>query len=60
MVRPEGTHHGNKKCLPSSNHQTADTPNGAAEGNSGFESTGCWPQRAKVHIKGMISVRPES
>ena len=30
------------------------------QGDSGWETTGCWPQIAEVHIKGKISVSPDS
>ena len=36
------------------------TPRGAPGGDSGCKNTGSWLQRAEVHIKGMISVSPES
>ena len=28
-------------------------------GDLGWESTGCWPQPAEVHIRGMMSVSPD-
>ena len=59
LVSPEGTQEGNK-YLPSSSHQTAATCKGEAWGNSGFESTGYWPQTAEVQIKGMLSMSPYS
>ena len=34
-------------------------PYGEPQGSSGFENS-YWPQIAEVHIKGMISVRPDS
>ena len=43
-----------------SSHQTAATPSGEPWGNSGCKNTGHWPQIAEVHIKGMISVNPNS
>ena len=36
------------------------TPRGPLGGDSGCKNAGSWPQRAEVHIKGMISVSPES
>ena len=33
---------------------------GEPRGNSGCENTGYWPQITEVHIKGMISVNPNS
>ena len=59
LVSPEETQEG-KVYLPSSSHQTAATPYGEPWGNSGWENTGYWPQLAEVHIKGMISVSPDS
>ena len=59
MVNLEGTQNGKKECLPSS-HQSVVTHSGAVRGNSGWENTGYWSQTAKMNIKGMISVSPES
>ena len=56
-VSPEGTQEGNREYLPSSSHQTAATLDGAA---SERENTRYWPQIAEVHIKGMMSVSPDS
>ena len=39
---------------------TKATPNGASRRGSGWERTRCWPQIAKGHIKGMISMSPDS
>ena len=36
---------------------TAATPYGEPWG---YENTGCWPQIAEAHMKGMISVSPAS
>ena len=58
LVSPEGT--GRKEHLPSSSHQTAATPYSESQGSSGCENTGYWPQIAKMHIEGMISVGPDS
>ena len=55
-----GGNSGRKEYLPSSSHQTAATPYRVPWGNSGCEITGYWPQTAKVHIKRMISMNPES
>ena len=59
-VIPEGTQEGNKDYLTSSSHQAAATPEAELRGNSGCEITGYWPQIAEVHIRGMISVNPDS
>ena len=56
---PEETLEG-KEYQPSSSHQTAATPYSESWGNSGCENTRYWPQIAEVHIKGMISVSPDS
>ena len=55
-------------CLPC--HYTKDIAaikpshysrwDGAPWGNSGWENTGCWPQIAKSHIKGVRSLSPDS
>ena len=50
---------GRKEHPLSSSHQTAATPYGEPQGSSGFENS-YWPQIAEVHIKGMISVHPDS
>ena len=47
-------------CLPSSSQPLKPTPNSVPWGDSGWESTGHWPQMAEVQIKGMISVSPDS
>ena len=49
-VIPEGTQEGKEEHLPSSNHQTAATPDGTFQENSGCENRVCWPQIAEVHI----------
>ena len=38
----------------------AITPYGEPWGNSGCENIGYWPQTGEVHIRGMISVSPDS
>ena len=40
--------------------QTTVTPHDEPWDNSGCENTTYWPQEAEVHIKGMISVSPNS
>ena len=57
-VSPEKTQE--RKDLTPSCHQTAVTAYGEPGGNSGCENTGPWPRRAEVHVKGMISVSPDS
>ena len=37
----------------------AATPDAAPQGDSGWESTGCWPHLAELHIKGTISMNLE-
>ena len=57
-VSPEGTQDGNR--MPAIKQSTTKaTPNHAPWGDSGWESTGYWPQRAEVHIKGIISKSPD-
>ena len=53
---PEETQEG-KEDLSSISHQTAATPYGEPWG---YENTGCWPQIAEAHMKGMISMSPAS
>ena len=50
MVSPEGTQDTNR--IP--------TPKGAPWGDPGWESPRYWPQIAEVHIKGMVSINPDS
>ena len=52
----EGTQDGNR-CPPSA---AAATPSGAPWRDSGWESTGHWPQTAEIRSKGMISESPDS
>lgn len=54
MVRPEGTQAGDR-WADSATAAPPLPPNCAPWGNLGWESTGCWPQRAEVHSEGMIS-----
>ena len=59
LVNPEGSQEGNE--YPSSRSpQSAATLHGELWGHSGCENTEHWTQIAEVHIKGMISVSPNS
>ena len=50
-----------KERIPASSlWQTAASSHGELWGNSGSENTGHWLQISKVHIKGMISMSPDS
>ena len=55
LVSPEKTQEG-KEHLPS----TVATPYSEPRRNPGCENTGYWPQLIEAHIKGMISVSPDS
>ena len=55
---PEGTQEGKKACRLAAIRQQPLPM--VSPGNSGFENTGYWPQITEVHIKGMISVNPDS
>ena len=49
--------------LPSilpSNSETAATPNNDPRGSTGWQNTRYWPQVTEVHIKGIISMSPDS
>ena len=48
----------NKGCY--SYQATADVPKDKFCGDSGWERKGYWPQTAKMHIKDMISINPDS
>ena len=53
-----------QRLLQPSSHQITSALTGALDGapwgDSGWENTGYWSQIAAVHIKGMISVSPDS
>jgi len=58
MVSPEGTQEGDKWaefCLGHCSH-----PSGNMLRNSGWERTGYWPQKTKMHIQGVISMSPSA
>ena len=57
-VSPDGTQDRNR-MLSLSHKPLQPPPNGAPWRGLGWENTGYWPQIAEVHIKGMISIRPE-
>ena len=48
-------HHSPQRLQPPVGGELVSTE----ETNSGCENTGCWPQRAEVRIKGMMSVSPD-
>ena len=58
-VSPKGTQE--EEYVRSSSHQTIATPYGEPQGSLGSEKkTQYVPQIAEVHMKGMISVSPDS
>ena len=57
-VSPEGTQEG--EYLWSSSHQTAATPYGEPQGSSECEKHRRLAPTAEMHMKGMISVSPDS
>ena len=59
LVSPEGTQEGKNACHLAP-IKLAFTPHSEPQGNSGCENTGYRFQIAQAHIKGMISVHPDS
>ena len=55
---PEGSQDGGR--MPIISCHLLQLPWWCTWGDSGPESTGCWPQRVDMHIKGVISVSPGS
>ena len=62
VVSPEGTQGGDKLAAhcPALSHCGPHPYPCAPWGDSGWESTGYWPQRAEVLLKGMISLNSDS
>ena len=58
MVSPGGTQSGNG--VPAIKPPPRYPLSSAPRGDSGWESTRCWPQTAEVHIKGRISISPDA
>ena len=60
-VSPEGTQDGDRwaVCLLPCSQSLQPAPKDAPWGDSGWESTGYWCQRAEVHIRGLISGSPD-